>query len=853
MVSLHTETKTWLARQKPWIQETAKLILKNGLVSDAEVATLAAIISDGSEVSADSFLFTVATTENNILRLLAIGPVQNIDDLAPRQAVEFKAENLTLVYGPNGSGKTGYTRILKKCCGKPGAAKLKGNAFGNNPVPGTCEIRLVNNGEECAIIWNANEASIPALEAVDIFDDSSGRVYLDGEIGIVFVPPDIELLSDIVQVAKRIESHFASQISTRPSQLPAIPAIHHGTRVHNRLSNISSSSTTEEIAELVKFDHLNATELSAAQQALAIPNPNEQKTTFKNQLTQIRKIEGDFKKILEGVTQNGLVRISNQYTKKIAAKLAADESANAAQVASIFTGINSETWRTMWKAAEAFSMQNAYPDSDLQTSTFPVIEGSSPRCVFCQQELSNDSKQRLKLFHEYVTGTLAAESEKQNQSMQDMLDELPQEPDGEQVNIICSAAAFNEDETKQVLEFQQAAAAVSQSIRNKLDNINITPLSASNYPILQIIADKAVSLKAQIAALETITTSSDKNSLMSRIKELEAHKWCSEQITSIQNEFERLKIIAELHSWKRETNTAGISRKSGEISQSLITDEYTKRFNDELDALGANHLKVELLRTRTLEGLPLHRIALKGSSHGHKPGDILSEGENRVVALAAFLADTTGRTNMPPFIFDDPASSLDHRYEEHIATRLNKLSSTRQVIIFTHRLSLVSFVDGLAQNVEPIYLSREPWGAGQPGTIPIFVKRPDRALNSLKNDRLAKAKRTLNEMGTNAYASEAKSICSDLRILLERIIELELLADVIQRHRRAINTQGKIHKLAKINVQDCQFIDSQMVWLSRYEHSQSNETPLEVPLPDKIEEVIISISTWLELFKQRAA
>ena len=43
---------------------------------------------------------------------------------------------------------------------------------------------------------------------------------------------------------------------------------------------------------------------------------------------------------------------------------------------------------------------------------------------------------------------------------------------------------------------------------------------------------------------------------------------------------------------------------------------------------------------------------------------MLSEGEQRIVALAAFFADATGRNEQTPIIIDDPISSLDYNYEE---------------------------------------------------------------------------------------------------------------------------------------------------------------------------------------------
>ncbi len=61
---------------------------------------------------------------------------------------------------------------------------------------------------------------------------------------------------------------------------------------------------------------------------------------------------------------------------------------------------------------------------------------------------------------------------------------------------------------------------------------------------------------------------------------------------------------------------------------------------------------------------------------------------------------------------------------------------------------------------------------------------------------------------------------TDMRILVERMVEDTLLNKVVCRFRRAVHTQKKIASLAKIKPEDCQLIDEFMTKYSRYEHSQ---------------------------------
>lgn len=107
------------------------------------------------------------------------------------------------------------------------------------------------------------------------------------------------------------------------------------------------------------------------------------------------------------------------------------------------------------------------------------------------------------------------------------------------------------------------------------------------------------------------------------------------------------------------------------------------------------------------KGVITFGLDLVDAKPGYTPEAILSEGETRIVALAAFLADTTGSNQLAPFIFDDPISSLDQDFEERVVARLIELSNTRQVIIFTHRLSLIALVEAAIKSIVTIQQTKK--------------------------------------------------------------------------------------------------------------------------------------------------
>jgi hypothetical protein len=152
---------------------------------------------------------------------------------------------------------------------------------------------------------------------------------------------------------------------------------------------------------------------------------------------------------------------------------------------------------------------------------------------------------------------------------------------------------------------------------------------------------------------------------------------------------------------------------------------------------------------------------------------------------------------------------------------------------------------------ETICVRRESWGAGEPADLPLDGKSPVKALKKLRDERLARARKAHDESGYDEYAPLAKSLCSDFRIVLERLVEVVLLADVVQRFRRAINTLGKLQKLTRITKEDVDLIEQMMTKYSIYEHSQPIEAPVQPPSPDDLKIDLDKVIGWHDTFVAR--
>ncbi|MEW8552671.1 MAG: AAA family ATPase [Candidatus Thiodiazotropha sp.] len=853
MSSVSASLTKWFSERPQWLQIAATRLLQQSELSDKDVSELATLCqqeADGKVPKTTCSFPTTAFSQGaaGTLHLCSISDVEGVNALAPKKPLEFGKGNITIVYGNNGSGKSGYVRLLKHVCGARETGTLHRNVYKPGSAVQKACISFEQDGIPKTHTWSG-QGICDDLNSVDIFDTSFGKVFVSSEDEVSYEPPVLSFFSSLILVCERVASSLDAEANRHQSKKPNITAEKKVTPDGIWYEAISAKTSTQDIDKHCAFGSADETEMQTLQQRLAAQAPAEEAKRLRNQKQHIDTLVQDVQKYLEQLSDENYRRIITAKKKSILKKTAADTAAEKVFSGSELEGIGSDVWKELWEAARNYSVSSAYKEA-----VYPNVSDGS-RCVLCHQTLTQEAKERLISFENFVKGEMqkaATDAAKEYETASQTIEALPT---SETLKTRIDAAGIPQDEVvSQVTDFF-AQLQARKDLLPGIDSEEAIPNPLLSPKWIEEANANSKNLGELSAKYDEDAKSDNREEIKKKLSSLQARKWLSEHRAAIDEEVKRLKLLNQIHEAKKSTNTMALSKKKGELAEALITDAFVQRFNRELKVLGASQLKVELVKTRTPKGKALHRIKLKETSHNNL-ADVLSEGENRIVSIAAFLADVTGRTYPAPFVFDDPISSLDQNYEEAVVQRLCSIASERQVIMFTHRLSLLAMVQDYAKKVsikpEIICIREEPWGTGEPGNTPLQAQKPLQALNTLINSELPKAKKLFNESGFDAYKSEAKAICSEFRILLERMVEYELMSDVVQRYRRAINTMGKISNLAKISEPDCKYFDDLMTKYSRYEHSQPLEAPVTLPEPDELEADFNGLKQWQTEFKNRS-
>lgn len=853
MSQILKDLETWFKERPRWLQDAGRRLFQHGEVSDKDINELVFLckreagIPDVPEHLPESQgipdgLFH-EVEESIKVRLISISDLKGINALSPINPLKFGEENLAVIYGPNASGKSGYVRVLKHVCGARHPGHLHPNIYLDRPAGQSCKFIYQINGNTGEVVWLATDGINMDLSAIQIYDSDCADVYISEENELTYEPGVLASFRDLAgicdQVCKSIDHKIALKVSIKPHLSEKLSNTRDGTWY----KEISDQTTDEEINEKCQWTSEDETEYIKIKQRLNEPDPKARAKNLRTSKQHVCKILEVFGSLAYYLSpEKCALYLEAQYDAHTKRKAATEDAKKVFENAPL-SGVGTESWRLFWEQARAYSEQEAY-----KGKPFPYTEEDA-RCVLCQQELEVDARKRLESFENYIKGGLEREAEKAEDKLKELKQQFDELPNIEDLNLLMDSSNITDDnERNELLDFRDELEKRKQELLQAEYGKAFSDLRGID--IIRMLNHKAETLEKEARQHDSDIAIDERNKLEQRALGCEVKKWLSDNQTVIAKEVKRLKEIRSLEQCKKLTSTKALSDKKSSLSNELITDALLERFRKELKKLRAEKINVDIIKTRTEKGKVLHQIIIKNNKLGVPVSDVLSEGEVRIVSLAAFLADVEGHSNMSTFVFDDPISSLDQDFEEASAYRLIELSHSRQVIVFTHRLSLLASLESAADMSDASLNVIGLQGAGEPREAPLPAQKPKRAINTIL-DRVTRARKVLTEQGYEEYELFAKGICSDIRITLERLIENDLLADVIQRFRRPIITKGKLHKLAKITLDDCKYIDNLMTKYSQYEHSQPNEAPVTLPEPDELEEDLQKLRAWRREFEER--
>lgn|GEM_PF-2873607 len=829
---------SWINTLQPWLVN----IINSGqnLYSEETINKGADLCIEQvtHNIQSNRTIKTFGAESHHIIKINSIHSTSNLFALRDNLRLDFDSK-ITVVYGANGAGKTSIVKLLDFANG--GNVELTKNRFKKGKRDQNYIVEYLDNGVNKSFVLTNNVEPIK----MELFDGEKGNRLISYGKQLSVEAVELKTIQELTRYCDSVKNELKrrSNSALQLRERVAFPFEYKETDVELLFDSltIANVETVDKILSGIEWTEKQQKELDKIISELDVDNRIKVARGIEKNTENINTAVASIEAIIEPFTEDALNELKEQKKMLLADYKVAKEYSNEVFSKAELGDIGSDTWKRMWEAARDYSKQ-AYPGE-----LFPVIEKDAV-CVLCHQPLNAEAQNRLQRFEEYVNSSFENRLKESKETVEDnhllamhpnmaLLKEQLRAAIGDDYMLKCKGAV---DELSSICTWASEQKQFE------------TPFTSISFDNCNRLIEKLKTMLSELAQEHEKVTNDEKfKEKESERRLLEGQRWITTQ-KSLLRKNAQLSEKANLYlDAMKLTSTNRLTSKAKELSERLLTDSYEVDFNSALELLGATNLHARLITGKAAKGHgSLHIVLESDEGERIKAEDVLSAGEQRVVSLAAFIADAVNKKDEIPFIFDDPVSSLDSDYEKRVAHALHVLADRRQVIVFTHRLSLVSALSEY-ENVKFAEIYRnEPIGCGLIDYDPaITITKSNDLTKSLKE--LKKRVQMLDEEMSNnpltfGYREGLEGIAAKFRTMIESTIEIVLLDRIVTRFKREIHSSN-IKELAEISFEECETIDSLMSKYSGQVHSQSPEVSGNIISSSDVQK---DIDTLIDLIKK---
>lgn len=346
------------------------------------------------------------------ITLSSINLVENVGRIPGDQTLPFGTTGLTVIYGGNGAGKSGYARILKQACRARTPGAVFADAFSPNYaelIP-SARINFHVNGQADMVKWIARQPSHNLLRSISVFDSECANHYLRSSEAARLQPAALTNLQHLAtDVARQLTAKCDTDLRNLRTDATLFDEIPPGTEAGDSFRPLSSKTDLTRAKALAIVTEEEQAELEKLPKEITDANSAVKAELLEGSAATLDQIISAFNETHDKVSDEAVANLQAarnrlrdaETAEKTAAALLENEETDK-----LLSGTGERVWSMLFSAAREFSTNAAYLDAE-----FPVVNAGA-RCVLCQQELDENAKSRLARFNEFVKDSASANAQK---------------------------------------------------------------------------------------------------------------------------------------------------------------------------------------------------------------------------------------------------------------------------------------------------------------------------------------------------------------------------------------------------------------------------------------------------------
>lgn len=663
----------WANQQGSWAQFLLSKCLKNNEITKDDLQYFIDSINN-NDLQINNFELTKLPSKKITLKSLL--NISGVNKLSNNQKICF-SPNITVLYGVNGSGKTGYVRILKQI----GSSLDKNNILLPNLDNKNFEdfkteiIYMDSDGKENQVI--ITDQNIAKLN-IKIFNHDCVAFSLKDKKEVQFQPREFEYFNLISKATNDLYTMINNEISNSYSDLRLIELID-GTNAKKTLDALIANGNQDVFNEYCEAINKNPediqTEISNCEKQLKTLNVE----LIEKDLASLRKIKDKLSECLVFfLTKSNLY--SNKFWQEII-----NNNEEYKKLSSETTRISEIIDNLSYDKTQQEKLKELLLALDSFTEAISQPLETSIECPICHQSIyKNETKELFEAYSSFI--------KKDNTNKIKLLDKELQSKE-KTINSFIDKLRIDEEVLK-ALGYDKKSISTLLGFFNNLQDLR-TVTELFDFDIYRKELEDEIKFYESLIKKcdESISNNdSEKVKIITKRNELISDKLLIENKEQILSSATRIYLLNKYTI----INNHSLSALQKKILESNYQENYVSTLKTNLKILRAPEtITFEPKITTSNLGLKQKYFTSENNLN-----DILSEGEQTVVALAHFITENSLQEDDNVLVFDDPVNSLDLERMDIVAKCLVNNSFNKQIIIFTHNLVFLNAIDKYIKKLE---------------------------------------------------------------------------------------------------------------------------------------------------------
>ena len=408
-VSILQEILKWSQDLPAWQQDAVRRLYHDRILKDSDYEDLFALakIEHGIPDPGNRTPVPYATAQaaavavpNRLVQLAAIKNLRNVNALAAGKSLPLNPDGLTVIYGENGAGKSGYSRVLKKACrARDQNETILPNATqpGIVAAPPQASFEVIVNGMASTLEWVGNQTGPEELSELAVFDSHCARAYVDNDGDFAYAPYGLDIIEGLVKACNKLKVMASNEMLAFKADItPFADLARSPTKTGRAVAAISAKANPDLFIKLSTFTEQETQRLAELTTALAEADPKQKAQTSRALATRFAALADKLTNAMAVVNPEKFQALQELIEKSRSAQKAAELSAQSFKTTpGLLAGTGGEEWKTLFEAARSFAAISHH-DHD-----FPGL-GTEAQCPLCQNKLGDEGSARLVAFDEFI-------------------------------------------------------------------------------------------------------------------------------------------------------------------------------------------------------------------------------------------------------------------------------------------------------------------------------------------------------------------------------------------------------------------------------------------------------------------